>query len=131
MKTLEICVKDLEKEGENRKLFFHCCPRFDVKSVGRLKLERAFRKDDVDSIPDDIQSELVCNICGKVVLSFAGCASQLRSHENQLGKSLNSFKFAGEVFKFLQICRLPEYSSRYKCRVLISGLCKFAGLALD
>lgn len=44
-----------------------CCNRFQVKCVEHLKLERALRKGDVDSIPKDIHSELICNICINVL----------------------------------------------------------------
>lgn len=52
--------------------------RFEVKKVERLKLKRAFRKEDGDPIPEGIQSELVYNICGKLALSHAVYVSVLR-----------------------------------------------------
>lgn len=41
------------------------CQSFEVKRVEHLK--RALRKNDVDSIPEDIQSEIVCKNSGEVV----------------------------------------------------------------
>lgn len=66
LKNFEIIVKDWEKEACWIKLVFDGCNHFD-----HLKLKKAFRKGDVDTISEDIQSEFVCNVCKKVVLSNA------------------------------------------------------------
>lgn len=59
-------LRMLKKQFENsgwKKLFFDSCTR--------IKLRRALRNRDVDSVPEDIQPELPCHICG-IVLSHAG-----------------------------------------------------------
>lgn len=79
-----------------------------------LEVEKTFRNGDVDSIPGDIQSELVCNICAKMVLSLAGFASQLISHENQLANADH-------------VNVLPDTTAGY-----LSQVCEnLKGLALD
>lgn len=57
-----------------RKLAFADCNLFEVKKFEHSNLKRPIKKGNVDSIPEDIQAGLDCNITGKVVLSRASFA---------------------------------------------------------
>lgn len=51
--------KEADNSSDWRKLFFDDCKHFEVNRVDHSKLKRALRKYEVDSIPKDIQFELV------------------------------------------------------------------------
>lgn len=93
-----------------RKIVFDGCNHFKVKRVERLSFKRALRKSDLDLIPEDIQSELVYNICVMVVLSRVQSASHQRSYENRQSnanyKNVLSNRPAGYLCQFCdKICR--------------------------
>lgn len=107
-----------EKPENKCGCFFYGGIRFKVKKFEHLELKRALRKGDINSIPEAIPSELVCHIFGKVVLSRAGFASHLKSHENRQYNAdcVNVFpnRPAWYLYQFCdQICRSDAWVRRH------------------
>ena len=66
-----------------RKLVRKGCSVFEEKRVERAVLKRALRKQDESEVPVDVQEELKCNVCGRILLSRAGLVNHLKSHNQR------------------------------------------------
>ena len=91
LKALEIDGSNWETLSENRsvwrKLIFDGCKAFEQRRIEHSISKRALRKQDTSAIPEGLQSDHLCNVCGRVCLSKAGLVSHLKSHGGNQSQS--------------------------------------------
>lgn len=84
LKALEVDIAHWEELAADRKIWrqemIERCGNFESSRIEHVKLKRALRKQDESAVPADIQQELKCRECGRLLLSKAGFVNHVRSH---------------------------------------------------
>ena len=91
IKALEIDVDTWETQSVNRSVWrkkvYDGCKAFEKKRIQHCILKRSLRKENIPSIPENIVSDHICNLCRRVCLSKAGLISHQRSHGRNYSQS--------------------------------------------
>ena len=84
LKLLEVDISHWEELAVDRDIWrkemVDRCRNFENRRIEHAKLKRALRKQDGSAVPADIQQELKCTECGRLLLSKAGFVNHVKSH---------------------------------------------------
>ena len=56
---------------------------YETSRISRAELKRATRKQDISNIPSNPEHVWICNVCSRILLSKAGYANHMKSHNSQ------------------------------------------------